>query len=58
METTNKAANASPVTYHSIINATNQTASAPGEKGDQLKNAEQQLMKSFRSYVRYNPWVS
>ena len=38
--------------------STNQAAETLGEKDVHLKYAEQQLMKNFRNYVRYNPWVT
>ena len=58
METTDKASHSAHETVDKIANATNQAAEALGEKGEQLKNAEQQLMESFRGYVQDNPITS
>jgi len=41
-----------------IANATTQAVEALGEKGEQLLNAEQKLMKSCGKYVRANPVTS
>ncbi|MGR8981496.1 MAG: glycine zipper domain-containing protein, partial [Gammaproteobacteria bacterium] len=38
--------------------ATNQAAETLSEKGEQLKNAEKQLMENCRAYVRDNPITS
>ena len=58
METTDKAANSAHESFDRIASATNQAAETLGEKDVHLKNAEQQLMKNYRNYVRYNPWVT
>ena len=58
METTDKAANSAYESFDKIASSTNQAAEALGEKGDPLKKAEEQLMKKYLSYVRYNPWVT
>ncbi len=58
MENINKAANSAHKTVGKVDRATSQAAEALGEKEKQLKNAEQQLMKNCRSYVRYNPWIT
>ena len=58
MEITDKLSNSAHEAYDKIADATSQTTEALGEKGEQLKRAEQQLMKNCRSYVRYNPWVT
>jgi ElaB/YqjD/DUF883 family membrane-anchored ribosome-binding protein len=58
METIDKAANSAHEAVDKIASATNQAAEALGEKGAQLKNAEQQLMENCRSYVRDNPITS
>ena len=58
METTDKAANSAHESFDKFASTTHQAAKAPGEKGDPLKKAEQQLMKNCLSYVRYNPWVT
>jgi ElaB/YqjD/DUF883 family membrane-anchored ribosome-binding protein len=58
METIDKASHSAHEAVDKIANATNQAAEALGEKGEQLKNAEQQLMESCRSYVQDNPITS
>ena len=58
METIDKASHSAHETVDKIANATNQAAEALGEKGEQLKNAEQQLMESCRGYVQANPITS
>ena len=58
METTDKAANSAHKSFDKFASTTNQAAEALGEKGDPLKKAEEQLMKNYLNYVRYNPWVS
>ena len=58
METIDKAANSAHEAIDKVATATNQAADTLGEKDVHLKYAEQQLMKNFRNYVRYNPWVT
>ena len=58
METTDKAANSTHEAYDKIANEPNQAAETLGEKGEQLKNAEQQIMEDCRVYVRDNPITS
>ena len=58
METTDKAANSAHEAYDKIADATSQAAEALGEKGEQLKNAEQQLMKNCCGYISDNPITS
>jgi len=58
METIDKASHSAHEAVDKIANATNQAAEALGEKGEQLKNAEQQLMESCRDYVQDNPITS
>lgn len=58
METIDKISNSAHEAFDNIASATNQAAETLGEKGKQLKNAEQQLLKYCRNYIRYNPWVS
>ena len=58
MEKIDKAANSAHEAVDKVASATNQAAEALGEKGEQLKNAEQQLMENCRSYVRDNPITS
>jgi ElaB/YqjD/DUF883 family membrane-anchored ribosome-binding protein len=58
MDTIDKTANSARKSVDKVASAANQSVEMLGEKGKQLKNAEQQLMRNYRSYVRYNPWVS
>jgi ElaB/YqjD/DUF883 family membrane-anchored ribosome-binding protein len=58
METIDKAVNSAHVAFNRSANATNQAAETLGEKDVHLKHAEQQLLKNFRNYVRYNPWLT
>ena len=58
MEAIDKAANSAHEPVDKVASATNQAVEALGEKSEQLKHAELQLMKHCLSYVRYNPWVS
>ena len=58
METIDKASHSAHEAVDKIASATNQAAQALGEKGEQLKNAEQKLMESCRGYVQDNPITS
>ena len=58
METIDKASNSAHEAVDKIASATNKAAEALGEKGEQLKNAEQQLVDNCRTYVRENPIAS
>ena len=58
METTDKAANSAHESFDKFASTIHQALEAPGEKGDPLKKAEEQLMRKYLSYVRYNPWVT
>ena len=58
METIDKAAHSAHEAVDKIASATSQAAEALGEKGEQLKNAEQKLMESCRGYVQDNPITS
>ena len=58
METIDKASKSAHEAVDKIASATNQAAEALDQKGEQLKNAEQQLMENCRSYVRDNPITS
>lgn len=58
METIEKASKSAHEAVDKIASATNQAAEALGEKGNQLKNAEQQLIENCRGYVRDNPITS
>ena len=58
METIEKASKSAHEAVDKIASTANQASEALGEKGNQLKNAEQQLMESCRGYVRDNPITS
>ncbi len=58
METIDKASKSAHEAFDKIANATSQAAETLGEKGEQLKNAEQQLMKNCRCYISDNPITS
>jgi ElaB/YqjD/DUF883 family membrane-anchored ribosome-binding protein len=58
METIEKAANSAHETVDMIANVTTQAVEALGEKGEQLKNCEQQLVENCRRYVHDNPITS
>lgn len=58
METIDKAANSAHEAVDRIANVTTQAVEAIGEKGEQLKNSEQQLVENCRRYVHDNPITS
>ena len=58
METIEKAATSAHQTVDMIANVTTQAVEALGEKGEQLKNSEQQLVENCRNYVHDNPITS
>ena len=58
METIDKASHSAHEAFDKIASATSQAAEALGEKGEQLKKAEQQLMKNCRGYISDNPITS
>ena len=58
MKTIDKAANSANEAVDKAASATNQVTEALGKKGEQLKNAEQQIMEDCRVYVRDNPLTS
>jgi len=41
-----------------VANATSQAAGAIGQKGEQLKNTEQQFVEDCRGYIHENPVTS
>ncbi len=55
MEIIDKAANSANEAVDKVASATNQAAEALGKRGEQLKNAEQQLLEDCRVYVREQP---
>ena len=58
MDITDKVSHSAHEAYDKIADATSQAAETLGEKGVQLKKAEEQLMKNYLNYVRYNPWAT
>ena len=58
METIDKASKSAHEAVDKIASAGNQAAETLGEKGERLKNTEQQLMENCRGYVRDNPITS
>jgi ElaB/YqjD/DUF883 family membrane-anchored ribosome-binding protein len=58
METIDNVSSAAHEAVDKIASVTNKAAEAIGEKGSQIKNAEQQLMENCRGYVRENPLTS
>lgn len=57
METVDKASNFAHETVDKIASASNQAADAL-EKGQQLKSAEQRMIKNCQGYIRDNPVTS
>jgi len=58
MTTIDKASDYARETADNVANATTQAAKALGEKGEQLLNAEQKLMKNCCTYVSHHPIAS
>ena len=58
METLNKVSDSAHEAVNKVASATSQAAEALGEKGEQLKKTEQQLMKNCRGYISDNPITS
>ena len=58
METLDNASKSAHEAFDKIASATSQAGEALGEKGEQLKKTEQQLMKNCRSYISDNPITS
>jgi ElaB/YqjD/DUF883 family membrane-anchored ribosome-binding protein len=58
MKTINTVSDSAHEAYDKIANATSQTAEVLGKKGQQLKKAEQQMIKSCRGYIGDNPITS
>jgi ElaB/YqjD/DUF883 family membrane-anchored ribosome-binding protein len=58
METLDKVSDSAHEAFDKIASATSQAAEALGEKGEQLKKTEQQLMKNCRGYISDNPITS
>jgi len=58
MESIDNASNYAHEAYDKIANATSHAAETLGEKGEDLINAEQILIKQCRQYVHDNPVTS
>ena len=58
MDITDKVSHSAHAAYDKIADATSQAAETLGEKGEQLKKTEQQLMKNCRGYISENPLTS
>ncbi len=58
MEIIDKAANSANDAVDKIASATKEAAESLAKKGEQIKNAEQQLLEDCRIYVRDNPLSS
>ena len=58
MDTKDKAFKSAHDAVDKVVDAAGQAAEAIGEKGEQLKNAEKQLVENCRGYVRDNPITS
>ncbi len=58
METIDTAANSANEAIDKAASATSQATEALGKKGEQLKNAGQQLLEDCRAYVHDNPITS
>lgn len=58
MELTDKGSKSAHEAFDKIAGAAHQSAETFCEKGEQLKNAEKQLMKNCRGYVGGHPMAS
>ncbi|EGW20491.1 hypothetical protein [Methylobacter tundripaludum] len=58
MEITDKVSHSAHEAYDKIADATSQAAETLGEKGEQLKKTEQQLMKNCSGFISDNPITS
>jgi len=58
METLDKVSNSAHEAYDKITSAGSHAVDVLGEKGGQLKNAEQRLVKDCRGYISDNPMTS
>jgi ElaB/YqjD/DUF883 family membrane-anchored ribosome-binding protein len=58
MEKLDKIANSAHEAYDKVASAGVHAAEVMGEKGEQLKNAEQRLVKDCRGYISKNPMTS
>ena len=58
MDITDKVSDSAHAAYDKIADATSQAAETLGEKGEQLKKTEQQLMKNCSGFISDNPITS
>lgn len=58
METIDKLSSAAEEAAEKIASATSQATDVLGEKGEQLKDLEEQLMEDARDYIREHPITS
>lgn len=58
MDITDKVSHFAHEAYDKIADATSQAAETLGEKGEQLKKTEQQLMKNCSGFISDNPITS
>jgi ElaB/YqjD/DUF883 family membrane-anchored ribosome-binding protein len=58
MKTIDTVSDSAHEAYDKIANVTSQAAEVLGQKGEQLKKAEQKMMKSCRGYIGDNPITS
>lgn len=54
-ETIDKVSHSAHETVDKIAHVSYQTAEVLGEKGEQLRTAEQQMVEDYRTYIRENP---
>lgn len=58
METLDKVSDFAHETAEKVASAASHAAETLGETGEQLKNAEKQLMKNCRAYISDHPMTS
>ncbi len=58
METIDKASKSAHAAVDKVVSTTTHAAEMLGEKGEQLKNCEQRIMKNCQEYIRDNPVTS
>ncbi|MBU2568787.1 MAG: hypothetical protein KJ725_01905 [Gammaproteobacteria bacterium] len=58
MKTFDKVSHSAHEAFDKMADSTSHAAEAIGEKGVQLKNAEQQMVNNCRNYIREYPIIS
>jgi ElaB/YqjD/DUF883 family membrane-anchored ribosome-binding protein len=58
MTTLEKVSDSAHDAFHKVASASSHAVEALGEKGEQLRSTEQQLVKGCRSYISHNPIAS